>query len=87
MRGTDKGAYERIAATLHDPNAKRVRIARIIDGKLRQGTASLHQTEAGRRWRLFWRLKHQRAAADARLKAAQFAPLFFDNYDDRDDLK
>ena len=81
MRGTDKGAYERIAATLHNPNAKRVRIARFVDGKLLQATASLHQTEAGRRWRLFWRLKHQRAVIDARLKAARFAPLFFANYD------
>ena len=83
MRGTDKGTYQRIADSLLTGQPKPRRIARTVDGRLLQGTASLHRTEMSRRWRLFWRLKSRRWVARMRVDE----PLYFDNYDAEDDLK
>ena len=57
---TRVSTYERIAASLIRSQPRPRRIARFENGRLLIGTASLHRTEASRRWRLFWRLKYNR---------------------------
>lgn len=58
-----EGAYERIAQTLLRGQPKPKRFARVWEGRFLTGTKSLHRTPQSRRWRLFWRLKSQRAVS------------------------
>jgi len=81
MRGTDKGAYQRTADSLLIGQPRPARIARLVNGKLLTGTASLHRTTRARRWRLFWRLKSKRWVQRMR----QDEPMTWDNYDAEDD--
>ena len=53
-------ANERAAERLLVGQPKAKRIARFMDGHLRTGHQSLHQTRQSRMWRLFCRLKNIR---------------------------
>jgi hypothetical protein len=54
--------YERISQKLLKDQPKGKKIGRLIDGRFRTGTMSLHRTPQSRRWQLFWRLKQRRQA-------------------------
>jgi len=83
MRGTDKGTYQRTADSLLIGQPRPARIARLVNGKLLTGTASLHRTTKSRRWRLFWRLKTNLWVKRMR----QDEPMTWAQYDESDDLK
>jgi hypothetical protein len=53
-------SYERIANKLLVGQPKPKVFAVFENNKLHIGTQSLHRTPQSCRWRLFWRLKHQR---------------------------
>jgi len=55
--------YERVSERLLRGQPKPKRFGRLIDGKWLTGTKSLHRTPQSRRWRTFWRLKHQRVVS------------------------
>jgi hypothetical protein len=55
------GTYERIALHLIKDQPKAKKFGRLIGTKFVTGTKSLHRTEQSRRWRLFLRLKTNRA--------------------------
>lgn len=57
-------SYERIARQLLAAETARPAVFCTYDAGRRRllvGTQSMHRTSAARRWRLFWRLKHNRA--------------------------
>jgi hypothetical protein len=54
------GSYNRIANKLLVGQPKPKVFAVFENNKLHIGTQSLHRTQQSCRWRLFWRLKHQR---------------------------
>jgi hypothetical protein len=58
-----ESAYERISQRLLKGQPKPRRFGSVIDGRFSTGTKSLHRTPQSRRWRLFWRLKSQRAVS------------------------
>jgi len=53
--------YQRAAEKLLRGQPKPKPFGKLIDGKFLTGTKSLHWTKQARIWRLFWRLKQQRA--------------------------
>lgn len=55
------GSYERIAQTLLKGQPKPTRFVFFDGQQVHTGTNSLHRTAQSRRWRLFWRLKANRA--------------------------
>jgi hypothetical protein len=56
-----KGTYERTAERLLKGQPKAKPFGRMESGRFWTGTKSLHRTPQSRRWRLFWRLKANRA--------------------------
>ena len=55
-----KSTYERTAERLLKGQPKPKKFGKLEDGRFLTGTLSLHRTPQSRRWRLFWRLKHNR---------------------------
>jgi hypothetical protein len=55
------GTYDRTAEKLLKGQPKPRQFGKLINGRFVTGTKSLHRTPQSRRWRLFWRLKQQRA--------------------------
>jgi hypothetical protein len=53
----NSGNYERTAMKLLKHSAKPKPFCIFENGKLLVGQSSLHQTKAGRNYRLFWRIK------------------------------
>ena len=55
------GAYERIAERLLKDMPRAPKKPKAVDGRLVQGTASMHRSAQARVWRTFWRIKLVRA--------------------------
>lgn len=55
------GAYERIAERLLKDMPRAAKKPKAVDGRLVQGTASMHRSAQARVWRTFWRIKLVRA--------------------------
>ena len=58
------GSYERIGQRLLEAQPVKPAVFCYYDAeqhRLLRGTQSMHRTAAARRWRLFWRLKYNRA--------------------------
>ena len=55
------GAYERIAQRLIENMPRAPRKHSVVNGRLVQGTASMHRSAQARVWRTFWRIKLVRA--------------------------
>lgn len=52
--------YARVGAILRDRKIPDIRCALFIDGRLYSGICDKSRMDSARRWRLFWRLKHNR---------------------------
>ena len=55
------GAYERIAERLLKDMPRAPKKPSVVNGRLVQGTASMHCSAQARMWRTFWRIKLVRA--------------------------
>jgi hypothetical protein len=51
------GTYERTANRLLKGQPRPQPVCRLVNGKFVIGTRSLHRTQQGCRWRMFWRIK------------------------------